>query len=406
MKNLCGYLNKDVSLKDLYKNKPGFDFNKLVRFLDVVLGHEMSPPADRQILGVAHKSGASWVTQVYDCRSESRHHRNMTLIGKLAKDVSTTGRPHTFRMLHTNNEFSSARGLHTLVSTKNKGKAGPKSLVRRALTAVRSLPEPLENIATLVSKGYPMTSRPRRHVDTPGTTLCRGLSHVPMRQGYGDGKRLERNLWVTASVARTIMKGCVAPATKDEDEDSEDVCEGEEEEEECGARDEEEEEEEPVVPLVPWAKSEAVSREMINIYQVTHQVIFAGGEGEDAMAGVRERTPTLVLVRSAMHASVMKQHLVSTMMLEHADTIDDGFLFRKMLVRNRSVGGETIPDDKPLVAQKTEALHAKPRVHAQPKNSDDAQLEGKKNSDDAQPKNSDDSSSSSSDGDDDSSDGK
>ena len=83
--------------------------------------------------------------------------------------------------------------------------------------------------------------------------------------------------------------------------------------EESGARDEEEEEEEPVVPLVPWAKSEAVSREMINIYQVTHQVIFAGGEDEDAMAGVRERIPTLVLVRSAMHAIVMKQHLLSSM---------------------------------------------------------------------------------------------
>ena len=139
------------------------------------------------------------------------------------------------------------------------------------------------------------------------------------------------------------MHGCVkslGPENDDEEEEEEE----EGGEEEHGDRDEqtqEEDEAEEIVPLVPWAKSEAVSRDMLNIYKSTHQIVFAGGEGEDALAGVRRKMPTLVLVRNNKHASVMRQHVLSTIMLEHADSVSDGFFFKRCLVRTRSVGGES-----------------------------------------------------------------
>jgi hypothetical protein len=357
MKNQCAYLSKDGEAShQIYKGKPAVDGTSLKRYCEVLFGGDELPAADRMALGVAYKA-AAWVSQIYDCRKESRHATNMAMVRKHLRGVLPVHATSTFRLLHSNSEFSSTRGIHTIPSQKNLGK-GPKVLVRRALRSARSLPDPLENIALASSKGFTVSNRPRKHVDVPGTTLCRGLSNVPMRKGYEDGKRLERNLWVKVSTASQIMKGCVkaVEAEDQEDEDDDEDLEGKEEEEE-----EEEEEaegedagEEPVVPLVPWAKSEAVSREMINIYQITHQVIFAAGEGEDALAGVRERIPTLAFVRNAMHAVVLRQHVVSTMMLEHADTVDDGFFFRKCLVRARSVGGETIPpnnDTTPGAAQ-------------------------------------------------------
>ena len=36
----------------------------------------------------------------------------------------------------------------------------------------------------------------------------------------------------------------------------------------------------------------------------------------------------------------MSQHLVSTMMLQHCDSVSDGFFFSRCLVRVRSVAGE------------------------------------------------------------------
>ena len=236
-------------------------------------------------------------------------------------------------------------------------------MVRRALKTSRSLPDPLENIALVVSKDYPVSPGSRMFVDVPGTTLCRGLSNVPMRQGHDDGKRMEHNLWVRESTAKDVMHGCVKAAEAVE-EDEEEEEEEEAKQEENGAEEEEEatQVDEDVMPLVPWAKSEAVSREMLNIHKTTHQVIFASGEGEDALAGVRHKIPTLVFVRNEKHASVMSQHLVSTMMLEHCDSVSDGFFFSRCLVRVRSVAGEEpgTAENTPGKAEKSQSAGEEP----------------------------------------------
>ena len=210
-------------------------------------------------------------------------------------------------------------------------------------------------------KDWVRKPRSRAHIDVSRNTLSRALHNVPMRTGYGDCKRQESNLWVRESTAREIMRGC-KQATAERPEEGEDFEPENEEEEgteenaetqvwDGGAGEESQGEQgeagtrepaEMVYPLVPWAKSEALSREIQNIYQPTHQVIFAGGEGEDALAAVREKVPTLVMVNCTEHAEVMRQHLISTIMLEHANSVDDGFVFGKFLSRERSVGGESV----------------------------------------------------------------
>jgi hypothetical protein len=93
---------------------------------------------------------------------------------------------------------------------------------------------------------------------------------------------------------------------------------------------------------------------MINIFQPTHQVVFLAGEGEDVSARVRAEIPTFCFARSAEHAALVKMHIIARMIGEHLDTVDEGFLFKRLLKRTRSVGGSNA-DSKITDAKITDA---------------------------------------------------
>ena len=144
LKNQCMYVpgGKDTAdLRDAYKAKPGVDSVNLKRYLEVIFGPEDASPTDRKVLSVAHKSKAKWVTHVYDCRREGRHGKTMTLVKTLLKDVATV-RPSTFRLLYSNNEFSSKTGLHTIFSKKNMVMRGKKTGGKARVAFIPQLARP------------------------------------------------------------------------------------------------------------------------------------------------------------------------------------------------------------------------------------------------------------------------
>jgi hypothetical protein len=218
--NACEY-HGGGRLKRLYSRMPAVDKVLLERLVTLALGPAGSSPADRLRLGACFIGNHDFVLHVYDCRKENQHTKIMRLVKKHMANLNSKmfKMPWSFRLFHSNSEFSSKNGLHSLLSDKNNKTHSKTRAFSRNL-----LPEPMESITIVTSKGVRVDDRPRRWVDVPGTTITRGLSNVPVRQGYGDGNRKESNMWVSLSSARMVMRGCVASkmAPDGADEDDED----------------------------------------------------------------------------------------------------------------------------------------------------------------------------------------
>ena len=112
-----------------------------------------------------------------------------------------------------------------------------------------------------------------------------------------------------------------------------------------------------VCPLIPWAKSEVLVRELINMYKPSHVVSFCTGEGEEMLACVREKVPYLGIVASKRHTDIVKQHVRLVIALEQLDGIADGFADVRVLSRTRSVGGEDHePEETGAAAKDSKAI--------------------------------------------------
>ena len=88
------------------------------------------------------------------------------------------------------------------------------------------------------------------------------------------------------------------------------------------------------------AKSERVASEMLHIYKPTHQVSFTIGEGEEALACIRNNTHLVAIGANETALKLVRQHVRCTMLEEHLQNIPGGFLFRRQLRTQRSVTGE------------------------------------------------------------------
>ena len=172
-----------------------------------------------------------------------------------------------------------------------------------------------------------------------GTTLTRALSNVPLRAGLtGDALVKERQLWVTIETARKATAALLAakPVKQLGAEDGEgnlDSAQG-------GGKADSDDEPAPVlVPLYPWAVSEKMHREFINIYGVTHGLAWNLGQGEAAIAFIRGKKQFVGLAVNAVARDAACEHVKSVMLEEHLLSANDGFLFRKTLRTQASLGG-------------------------------------------------------------------
>ena len=94
-----------------------------------------------------------------------------------------------------------------------------------------------------------------------------------------------------------------------------------------------------LVPLVPWASSEKLHLEICTMYDVTHVVGWNLGQGELAIACIREKLQFVGFAVNQDALDIAREHVRSVMLEEHLRNINDGFLFRRELRTQRSVGG-------------------------------------------------------------------
>ena len=76
--------------------------------------------------------------------------------------------------------------------------------------------------------------------------------------------------------------------------------------------------------------------------QVTHAIGWNLGQGELAIACIREKLQFLGFAVNQEALDVAREHVRSVMLEEHVRNINDGFLFRRDLRRQRSVGATTL----------------------------------------------------------------
>ena len=132
-------------------------------------------------------------------------------------------------------------------------------------------------------------------------------------------------MWVPVPVKKSVCTGLKASAVGTEE-----------------SGDEAADMEDPsATPLFPYGKCEMLAREMIHMFSPSSVVTFAATNGEDVLACVRAKIQVAAFVLNRTHAMLIRDRIVVTALLEHIDAVDDGFLERRFLKKQDSLGGQS-----------------------------------------------------------------
>ena len=91
--------------------------------------------------------------------------------------------------------------------------------------------------------------------------------------------------------------------------------------------------------LFAWASCELLWREVYNLYRPTGICSFSVGHGAEALASARMKIKFVGFVLNELHMRFVQEYCVASILSEQLDAVDDGFLLRRFLSRERSIGG-------------------------------------------------------------------
>ena len=304
---------------------------------------------ERRKVSVVEDLGCNWVTQVFDARRGTHHTLNKTLLRKFVKGYGKTCPVMELKLCYHNNEFvmQKEQAIQHQLVYRNFG--GGNDQHRTKGWGIASLPEPVESIAYVAN--YVPDPVTLKHCGS-GSSLTRALCNVPLRAGFcGDELVKERQLWVSVETARAATANQLAAEPVGEDADDDAVPQKNSQDDtvktDGDATDDDEIQQPVVVPLYPWAVSEKVQQEFLNIHQVTHALAWNAGQGELAIACIRNKVHFLGFAVNDVAVAVAREHVTSVMLEEHVRNVNAGFLFGRALRTNRSLGGDNADTGKP-----------------------------------------------------------
>lgn len=219
-----------------------------------------------------------------------------------------------FRLLYSNREFDKGQ----YAAPKRRGSSAG---------AGSGVPEPLETVLMVPGAVFSIPIRPRRFLDLPGDNTVRGLSNVPMKGEY------QYKLMTTLRTKKAILKGMPhqSSLSAGSNEDLGGVLSLLDDEEAPDTQDAEAltVEDSDAVPLFPWEPSEKLFREYIQMYAAKPPAGAGGyaativdlspGQCSAALACARECITYIGLVRTSLHASVIRQTSLAMIMSELVD---------------------------------------------------------------------------------------
>jgi hypothetical protein len=91
--------------------------------------------------------------------------------------------------------------------------------------------------------------------------------------------------------------------------------------------------------IFPWSMCELLHREFLNMWQPTLSVHFYLGNGQEALAHVREKKMLVAFGATAAHITFVKEYCIAAIIYEQVNGIDAGFRCRRFLTRAESLGG-------------------------------------------------------------------
>ena len=307
-----------------YRQLPEFDERDFTSVCETVFGVKDSPSRFDTCLFQVRDLGANDLMIVFDGRRSTTLDR----VDKIFK-ASLKGETQCFaaklcmpvRLMHTNSQFngilrrSSGDAVHT------------------------SLPDPLESFGLVFCKSFRLREVPRMFCDLPGTSRTRGLNQVPPRDS------LEMTAGVTVKQKRLMLDSVSfrrGPWLADDscgiDFDVDDTDQPEPEQPVA-----QETLDSCIVPLFTWENSEVLWRELLNMYRpqgsVGGVVDFTAGSGLAALAAARHKIMYAGFARMSDHVAFVHSFLILMIVGELIDGKSDGFMLRKFLSRQPSLGG-------------------------------------------------------------------
>jgi hypothetical protein len=312
-----------------YRQLAEFDDRDFTGVCDALFGSKENPARFDECLFRVRDATANDLLIVFDGRRPT----TLEKVDKITK-ASLKGTTPCFaaklcmpvRMMHTNVQFT---------ATSNLG-----GMRRSSGDAVHtSLPDPLESFLLVFCKSFRLPVVARQFIDLPGTSRTRGLNQVPPRDP------VEMTAGVTVKQKRAML-GDVRHAAEEADAAAFDIFEDTEAAAEPPLQPDASQGdsiESCVVPLFTWENSEILWRELLNMYRpkgsVGGVVDFTVGSGMAALACMRHKVLYAGFARTAEHAAFIRSFLILLIVGELIDGKNDGFMLRKFLGRQRSLGG-------------------------------------------------------------------
>ena len=237
-----------------------------------------------------------------------------------------------FRLIYSNHEF---------------GPTGYAGVATRTAGAGRAcLPDLLETGYFISKKTARTPVRQRKWIDLPGSNSTRGLAGLTLKS------EIHHGIQVHHSTLKTIQESTEAVDGRDVDVEAAPLELTAEDDKTAEAAEATQQQPSGGLVWFPWSTGEAFWREFLHLYAhekgpaLTGVIDFTVGCGLLALASARSGIRYCGFVLNECHREAVLQSLTVAVSLEIARNVNDGFLKRRVLSRERSLGGSTDCDVK------------------------------------------------------------
>ena len=300
-----------------FKHPSSFQIREFQDITAGLFGDVEDDPESRMTTSPFMWKGSASMFQVFDGRRPAATSKIGSHLNKVLKHVANfRGSNVPLRLMYSNKEF--------------RGSVPP---------------EPLETATQIVSKNFQVKVRGRKFIDLPGTNQTRGLNSIPFQDefsiqvrywfktavlgGYGgadDGKDVEVDMDFLGDAGdgdiECLNEGFVDAATAEAAAND-------------GAR------MDLPVRIFPWSFIERVPREFLNMYQPTGVLLFGGGSGSWIVACARHNVRCVAFCKNDDHKTFLNEVVTVRIVVEMIEGKNDGFLSRRFLRREVSLGGHS-----------------------------------------------------------------
>ncbi len=344
-----GLMNLPSRVKKDQWQIPAHDPADTANILEALLGKATAKAADRRAQRIFGERGGSDIITMASGRSLHAHLKQKSAAVKFtrgSKDFSKKHMAASLRVVYTNEEFDEQGMYATTAATKHGGE-----IARVPRASPQLFVDTLDSHIIIARSDFEYPSKQRVLVNQGSSTRNLCMFGAPLRLPSDIDCSIDVQLKAaiaTESAATMAKAGHAADSAEADAADDGESDASQEEADETGELENGSCEPDDhgaarsartcVHRLFPWAAPECVLRELDRQLEPTSYVFFHGGSGAEAVMASRLRKRAVVFVSPAA-IPFCKEHLVATIVDERLRGTDDGFMTRRFVQQENSLGG-------------------------------------------------------------------